>query len=136
MLSEADRQSSQKNLTRDIVRFLIYASSGSSLPEADRAEIDIFIQKILQLLPALGIHQFSISAAISPSQAKASNSNGDLPLFHIHAKGVTASGRRSEERFTVLKGSLAVKVAVKACSAEMVKSRENLLEKSVIGDCR
>lgn len=109
-------------------------SSGSSLPEADRAEMDIFIQKILQLLPVLGIHQFSTSSVISPSQtkAKASNRNGDLPLFHIKAKGVTASGRRSEEGFTVFKGSQAVKVAVKACPAGVVKSRESLLEKGII----
>lgn len=109
-------------------------SSGSSLPEADRAEMDIFIQKILQLLPVLGIHQFSVTATLSPFQSnpKASIYSDEVPLFHIKSKGVTASGRRSEEGFTVFKGSLAVKLAVKACPAGVVKSRERLLEKGVI----
>jgi len=109
-------------------------SSGSSLPEADRAEMDIFIQKILQLLPVLGIHWLSLTASFSPlqSRAKASLPDEEAPLFFIKAKGIVASGRRSEEGFTVFKGSQAVKDAVKACPAGVVKNRERLLEKGII----
>lgn len=113
---------------------MISVSSGSSLPEADRAEMDIFIQKILQLLPVLGIHAFSSIASLSPEQSRAKSTGpiDETPLFYIRTKGVVASGRRSEEGFTVFKGAQAVKIAVKACPAGVVKSRDRLLEKGVI----
>ena len=109
-------------------------ASGSSLPEADRAEMDIFIQKVLQLLPVLGIHWFSLSTSLAPlqSQAKALRADEELSLFYIKAKGVVASGKRSEEGFTVFKGSQAVKDAVKACPVGVVKNREHLLHKGII----
>ena len=41
------------------------ASSGSKLPESDAAEMDIFLQKALQLLPVLGITDFNKSVDAS-----------------------------------------------------------------------
>lgn len=109
------------------------ASSGSSLPEADRAEMDIFIQKMLQLLPVLGIHWLSSTTAAPLTRTDQKTAHADAsPVFYIKAKGVTATGRRSEEGFTVFKDSQAVKVAVKACSASALKSRERLLENGVV----
>ncbi len=82
------------------------ASSGSSLPEADRAEMDVFIEKMVQLLPVLGIHHFTSPVVSKPSEKeKASLSQSSAHTFYFNAKGVTATGRRSEEGFTVFKGS-------------------------------
>ena len=108
-------------------------SSGSSLPEADRAEMDIFIQKMLQLLPVLGIHWLSSTPSIAPLRTdKKFVHTEDPSVFYIKAKGIIASGQRSEEGFTVFQGSQAVKVAANACPAGIIKNRESLLDKGII----
>ena len=111
------------------------ASSGSSLPEADRAEMDVFIDRMIQLLPVLGIHHFTapIVSKVPQTASTATEQSVDAsPLFYLHAKGLTATGKRSEEGFTVFQGSQAVLNTVKSCPAGSVKYRERLLEKGII----
>jgi len=40
-------------------RLMNSASSGARLPESDEAEMDVFLQKTLQLLPVLGVTDFN-----------------------------------------------------------------------------
>ena len=46
------------------------ASSGAKLPESDAAEMDVFLQKCLQLLPVLGVSDFNeaIDEASDPKE--------------------------------------------------------------------
>ncbi len=111
------------------------ASSGSSLSEADRAEMDVFIERMIQLLPVLGIHHFtttSLNQGSSASNASKVQANKSQPILHCKVKGLTASGQRSEEGFTVFKGSRAVKTPVKSCPSSTIKYREKLFEKGVL----
>ncbi len=114
------------------------ASSGSSLPEADRAEMDVYIERMLQLLPVLGIHHFTSSSLIPlktkppGSQGTSSNSNSEQ-ILHCKVRGkLTAKGQRSEEGFTIFKGSQAVETPVNSCPARLIKHREQLVEKGVM----
>lgn len=111
------------------------ASSGSSLPEADRAEMDVFIERMIQLLPVLGIHHFTSPAlsknALSISQPQDSPSSSQ-PILHCKVKGLMASGQRSEEGFTVFKGSRAVKEPVKSCPSGTLKCRSKLIDKGIL----
>ncbi|WP_263080047.1 GIY-YIG nuclease family protein [Endozoicomonas sp. Mp262] len=110
------------------------ASSGSSLPEADRAEMDIYIERMLQLLPVLGIHHFSAPTVFSQPKQAASLEKPKPPAitFYLKVKGLVASGARSEEGFTVFKGSKAVTTPVKSCPAGTLKERELLIQKGII----
>lgn len=74
-------------------------SSGARLPESDQAEMDIFLDRILKLLPVLGTSLFSIPEV---SKKKAD----DRLICKI--KGLTAYGNRTDNGFVVYKDSEAV----------------------------
>ena len=76
------------------------ASSGAKLPESDQAEMDVFMQKVLQLLPILGIDLFRVIGN-QDSDAEA--------VLYCKIKGLEARGKRTANGFVVFKGSQAVK---------------------------
>lgn len=71
----------------------------SSLSEADRADMQVFLDHLIGILPVLGIHAFE-----QPAHTKLMH--GDL-LF-INAKGIQAKGVESSQGFIVQSGSTAV----------------------------
>lgn len=76
-------------------------SSGSPLPEADCADMNVFLERMEQLLPVLG-HEFL--KPISKPETKAMK-RGHLTC---EIKNVKAEGRQTENGFLVLLGSEAV----------------------------
>ncbi|MBL9164428.1 MAG: GIY-YIG nuclease family protein [Planctomycetaceae bacterium] len=68
-----------------------------TLSEADRADMDVFLNNILGMLPALAIHAFEQS---TPTAAPSS-----LPLLLCQGKGVVARGNDTPQGFVVLAGS-------------------------------
>lgn len=72
-----------------------------TLSEADRADMDVFLDNILGMLPVLGIHAFELSAL----QA----TKGKTPVLTCHGRGVTASGNDTPQGFVVRSGSFAAK---------------------------
>lgn len=76
-------------------------SSGAKLPESDREDMEVFLEKITLLLPVLGVELLLPAAGVA-----AGNSKQDVLLCEI--KGVTARGFRIPNGFLVLKGSEAV----------------------------
>jgi hypothetical protein len=75
--------------------------SEPTLSEADRADMDVFLDNILGMLPVLGIHAFEQSP-LKPTK-------GQTPVLSCHGRGVTASGRDTPQGFVVQSGSLAAK---------------------------
>ena len=73
--------------------------SGAKLPESDQAEMDIFLDKILKLLPVLGTTLFSIPEVTTKKI-------DDRLICKI--KGLTAYGNRTDNGFIVYKDSEAV----------------------------
>lgn len=75
--------------------------SGAKLPESDREDMEIFLEKIYQLLPALGIE---LLVSISSKGAAESEHN----MLQCEIKGLAAKGHLTPNGFIVLGGSQAV----------------------------
>ena len=95
------------------------ASSGAKLPESDAAEMNVFLQKCLQLLPVLGIADFN--KTVEPSSEKEE-------LLYCKIKGHTATGKRTANGFVVFSGSQAV-LEHRPSARRMRAKREQLIEK-------
>lgn len=98
------------------------ASSGAKLPESDAAEMDIFFQKTLQLLPVLGITDFNKSVE-TPAKEE--------DILFCKIKGLTARGKRTSGGFTVYAGSQAV-LEHRPSAIHAKKKREALVEKGLL----
>jgi hypothetical protein len=76
-------------------------SGGAKLPESDREDMDIFLEKINQLLPVLGVE------LLMPASGKAEG-DSKQKLLYCEIKGIKARGHLSPNGFVILKGSQAV----------------------------
>lgn len=75
--------------------------SGSKLPESDREDMEIFLEKIHQLLPVLGVD------ALVPIGSPPIGNTSERTLI-CAIKGLKATGHLTPSGFVVLKGSQAV----------------------------
>lgn len=75
--------------------------SGAKLPESDREDMEIFLEKIHQLMPALGA---DFLVPIAAAQAETSKKN----ILTYELKGIKATATQSATGFVVFKGSYAV----------------------------
>lgn len=75
--------------------------SGSKLPESDREDMEVFLEKIYQLLPVLGV-ELLVSAS-----GKASTDT-EKEMLYCEIKGLKARGRLTPNGFLIMKGSQAV----------------------------
>lgn len=75
--------------------------SGAKLPESDREDMEVFLEKMLQVLPVLGIETF-----VQTSIKKQQEIKEDLLSCNI--KGLTATGYLTPNGILVLKDSQAV----------------------------
>ena len=78
-------------------------SSGAKLPESDRADMEVFFERINQLLPVLGIDLLVPASGGTTEKAKQA-------FLYCEIKGVKAKGYRTPSGFLVLKDSEAVSV--------------------------
>jgi hypothetical protein len=108
--------SKDENLTKSHIRFLEgrlisllnsqstsvvmnSAGSGAKLPEADTAEMEIYLTRMLQLLPVLGVTSFNQSVETKKDAHD---------VLYCKIKMLTAIGNRTSGGFTVYEGSQAV----------------------------
>lgn len=75
-------------------------NSGAVLPESDQSDMQVFLQRITQLLPVLG------SELLTPIASE--NSTKKKPKFFCKMKGAIATGDPTPNGFVVYKGSTAV----------------------------
>lgn len=78
-------------------------SSGAKLPESDREDMEIFLGKIHQLLPVLGVE---VLVAVSTEKA---DGPGRHEVLYCNIKSLKARGYLVPNGFLVLKGSEAVR---------------------------
>ncbi|MGZ0019530.1 GIY-YIG nuclease family protein [Nitrosomonas sp. wSCUT-2] len=76
-------------------------SSGARLPESDREDMEIFLEKINQLLPVLGVDLLVPAAALAVAES-------EQKKLLCEIKGIKAEGHLVPNGFVVLKGSQAV----------------------------
>ncbi len=131
--------SKDENLTKGHIRYLegrlIYEAkvagrfkvsnaqqSGAMLPESDREDMEVFLEKIKQLFPVLGYDIVrSISEAVDPASPGA---------LITEIKGITTYGQRTTDGFVVLKDSHAVKQLRPSAAQRapfVVKKREQFI---------
>ena len=97
-------------------------ASGARLPESDQAEMDIFLDRILKLLPVMGTSLFSMP--VISEQAV-----NERLICKI--KGLVAYGNRTDNGFIVYKGSQAV-LEDRKSSVRSRARREQLIEKGIL----
>lgn len=76
-------------------------SSGAKLPESDREDMEVFLEKIYRLLPVLGVELLVIAAGKAGTDT-------EKEILYCDIKGLKARGRLTPSGFLVLKGSQAV----------------------------
>jgi hypothetical protein len=76
-------------------------ASGSKLPESDREDMEVFLDRIHQLLPVLGTDALVPIAQTTPEGASSE-------VLYCKIKSLVATGRTSTGGFVVFKGSRAV----------------------------
>lgn len=81
-------------------------SSGSKLPESGRADMNVFLYRIQQLLPVLG-SELLVPIAPGTSSTAGTASAAPVPLV-CRVKGARALGQPTPDGFVVFKGSTAV----------------------------
>lgn len=111
--------------TKDAGRFKLdnYVKSNSKLPESDKADMEVFISKIRQLLPILGCNILIPIKDISPNST---------PLFYCKNKGRTAQGKRTANGFVVLKNSQTIKELRPAAKLAIRNIFSSLIEENII----
>lgn len=77
-------------------------SSGARLPESDREDMEVFLEKMQQILPVLSVEAF-LDKSSSTASAKQKED-----ILNCNIKGLTASGYLTPNGIVVLKGSQAV----------------------------
>jgi hypothetical protein len=98
-----------------------------SLSEADRADMQVFLENMLGMLPVLGIHAFEQAATVAATATK--------PLLSCKGKGVSASGYEASQGFVVKSGSQAVGETVPSMQQHvrgMYDLRQELIQNGVL----
>jgi hypothetical protein len=98
-----------------------------TLSEADRADMQVFLQNMLGMLPVLGVHAFEQAAPVAAVSS--------APLLHCKGKGVAASGYEASQGFVVKAGSQAVAMAVPSMQQHvrgMYELRQELIGNGVL----
>jgi len=104
-------------------------SSGAKLPESDREDMEVFLEKINQLLPVLGVELLVAVSAMNET-------TNDKDLLFCDIKGLKAKGHLTPNGFLVLKGSQAV-LKDRASSKKYpwaLNIRERLKDEGVISE--
>jgi hypothetical protein len=88
-----------KSVDRSVV--MNNQSSGAKLPESDREDMEVFLEKMLQVLPVLGIESFVQRVSFVENES-------DRELLTCKIKDVIATGYLTPNGMVVLAGSGAV----------------------------
>lgn len=100
-----------------------------SLPEADIADMETFLERARLLLPLLGVHAFE------PTESRSSATGDEMSVvFQTRAKGLTARGYETGDGFVVLKGSQVAKEEVPTVPKSAKLKRAKLLEEGILID--
>lgn len=96
--------------------------SEPTLSEADKADMQVFLDNMLGMLPVLGVHAFEQSTQTLPVDL--------APLLTCKGKGLLASGYESTQGFLVKRGSQATLAATTSLREKGL--REELISSGVL----
>lgn len=98
-----------------------------TLNEADRADMEVFLENILGMLPVLGVQAFE--------QGSSAPEAANQPLLTCTGRGITATGIDTPQGFVVRSGSQAASDEVPSLSEHfpsLIELRTNLAESGVL----
>jgi hypothetical protein len=142
--------SSDDNLTKAHVRFIesklirLVRQAGAAsltngtapdfqrLPEADRADMEFFVDQLTLVLPIVGFDLFRRSVQKTPSES-AVNVDDDV-MFAFATAGASATARETEEGFVVLAGSTARRTPTETFPEGYLALRDQLLADAKLTD--
>jgi len=103
--------------------------SGARLPESDREEMEVFLEKMQQVLPVLGVDAF-----VQRGSEKEEQEKDDILFCKI--KGLTAKGYLTPNGMVVLQGSQAVLEVRDSASKypSVLVQRNKLIEEGVLAE--
>jgi len=115
---------------KEVARYKLQNSqgSGAKLPESDLNDMEVFLERVSQLLPVLG------SELLSPVTVK-KESGPVEPRYTCSMKGALARGERTPNGFAVFKGSTAatqLRASVQKNGPWIVSLREQLLNEGAL----
>ncbi len=105
-----------------------------TLSEADRADMLVFLDHMLGMLPVLGVHAFELAPPVS-AVIRADAAAPIAPLLYCAGKGVEASGYEASQGFVVKAGSRAVAEVVPSLQQNWparTTQRQDLLSSGVL----
>lgn len=104
-----------------------------ALPEADIADMGLFLDQIKLILPLMGFN-FLIPSVVAPSlqTTEAITPKPEESLYFIRASGLTATMKETTDGYIVLKGSEARLKTVNSYSLSWIKMRKRLIESGVL----
>lgn len=117
-------------LATEINRFQIMNSveSGARLPESDRHDMEVYLERVKQLLPVLGTDLLTPIIANEKEDEK-------RELFYCSMKNASAIGQRVPNGFVVMQGSSAVsevRASARKQGPWVIKLREKLQEEGAL----
>ena len=103
--------------------------SGARLPESDREEMEVFLEKMQQVLPVLGVDAF-----VQRGSEKEEQEKDDILFCKI--KGLTAKGYLTPNGMVVLQGSRAVLEVRESASKypSVLVQRNKLIKEGVLAE--
>ena len=105
------------------------------LPEADRADMDTFVENAALVLPVLGCDLFRRGQRPQgPTQADRESAGTQVsPVFTFATGGASAAGQEMEDGFVVLAGSTARRAASSTFPAGYAALRDKLVASAQLG---
>ena len=94
------------------------------LPEADKADMEVFLEQVQIVLPILGFDLFRKRNAAAAFESAVSD---EVPLFVFSTSAAAATARESEDGFVVMAGSTARKAHSETFPAGYLALRQKLL---------
>ena len=98
-------------------------ASGAKLPESDTADMEVFLDRVRQLLPVLG------TDVLVP---KGKSESPKSTVLTCKIKGLEARGERTDTGFVVYKGSQAVMKNRPSATSNILSLRKRLIESKVL----
>lgn len=106
----------------------------STLSEADRSDMEYFIEQIKIILPTAGYFFLLSSTLHLNKDQNAPAKEKDRPIFFLYSKKISAQMVETDEGFIVLKNSEASKTVSKSISIGWLRIRERLTKNEVLID--
>jgi len=109
---------------------------GAKLPESDQADMEVFLMRMRQLLPVLGLDLLTPFTTTRPPLPGSTAGSEEVLLYH-KIKDLQATGMRTSTGFVVFAGSRAVREERGSAPANqpwVLKLRQQLLDQGIFAE--